>query len=160
MDEPKSEQDLAQEIEIIDLPPSKEEVVEKAQTDTKTVRNELNWLQKSKERKDEEVSELENMKNKLEKDLAVLQENINEEKKKLGDSITKKVAALEVYKQIKITMTIMIVLLVAFIPSLASLTKSFNWLTTIAILVFIGAWGWHFVMNKKKMEMLKARYNL
>jgi len=150
---------LIQGMEVCDLPPTEEEIVEKAQVDGTQIKNELNHLQKSKQTLQNQLAELEKKKNLLENEAAIAREKTQTEINKLGDIITKKVAALEVYKQIRMTNFVMIGLILPFL-AIGIFIKSFNLTLGIIDLVFIAVWGWHFIMNKKKMQTLKTRYAL
>lgn len=149
---------LIPEIEIVDVPPSLEETTEKNNTDSQEVMQNLNWLQKAKQNKEQELATLEQEAQQLREDMIKAREHAQTEINKMGEVITKKIAALEVYKQIRTTSFILIALILSFLALHAGVKFSIG--TTIIDVVFLAIAVWHYSMIKKKMVLLKTRYAL
>lgn len=138
------------------------EVVKKQKVVEKTIVSDIGWLQKERDRLRDEVELLNENKQKVEretqKELSKVSGLVKEEAAKLGEVVTKKVAALEVYKQCSMTNRVIYGLLVIF--TLLQVFVNFKPIVALPDLAFIGLLGWHLVMNKRKMENLKAKYQL
>lgn len=154
-----TEQKLIEGMEVIDIEPTQEEVVEKIQVDTIQVRKELSFLANRKLMLSNEVMQLETKKTELDKELLSAREKVDGEVKKMGEVITKKVAALEVIKQIKMTQLFLVLLFVPFLIIQGGIKKFTPFVMGVDAM-FIGAWVFHLIMNQRKMRTLKQRYSL
>lgn len=153
----EAEQQLANTIEVIDLEPTVEEVVQKTQLDAKEVKANLNWLSNQKTKLEADVRQLSELRDSAERDLKEFSDKVQKELS-TGQTVTKKVAALEVYKQTKMTNNVLIGLVLLFVSLLAwaPLKPTMG----IPIFLFLALFGWHFMMNQRKLNSLKGKYHL
>lgn len=145
-------------LEVVDVEPTEEQQVSKAKVDGNQIKERVIYLNKTKTKLEQEVSFLEKAKLNLDAELITLRGKVTSEIQKMGEVVTKKIAALEVVNQIKKTQTFLIILLVPFLV-MNAVGKSFL-ITSLVNAVFLLALGYHFVMNKRKETQLKVKYGL
>lgn len=146
-----TEKALASTIEVVDMQPTEEMLVEKAREDTPNIRRDLKFLTQAKTNLQTTINELANKKLQLEKETG--------EMTRKEDYVTKKVAALEVVKQIKMTNLFLVILFVPFLILQGGIKKFTPFVMGIDVL-FIAALFLHLIMNQRKMNTLKTRYHL
>lgn len=152
-DEPSSKQAenaLHQDIEVCDVEPTESEQAEQCTIDIQKTKTELDALQERKTTTQNEITKLEIEIAQLKNQVVKFQEQTN--------TVTKKVAATEVYTQLLRTNKFLIAQLIIFL-FLNAFVK-FNQYSALINVAFIATFIYQFVTNKKKLEYLKGKYNL
>lgn len=149
---------LSSEIEIVEeMPPSLEEEKEVQKEKSRNIMQENSWLEKVKTRLENTISDLKKEEASIQENIQGLKAKYEQDVKRMGEVVTKKVSAIEVYNQITMTQKILIALLIAFIFASMSMNQIG---LIIGSIVFLGAWGYHFVMNKRKQNYLNNKYQI